>query len=78
MKDWQPTPIRGAIPVGGRLFVWQAGRSCSDPEVRVGLGHWPTYPRPTNWLPNDAKRPLIEGRSARMDSPRLAGGTGSG
>ena len=30
MKDWQPTPIRGAIPVGGRLFICRAGQSFSD------------------------------------------------
>ena len=30
MKDWQPTPIRGAIPVGGRLFICRASQSLSD------------------------------------------------
>jgi hypothetical protein len=23
VKDWQPTPSLGAIPVGGRLFCWR-------------------------------------------------------
>lgn len=39
MKDWQPASIRGAFPVGGRLFLcWRELAATHPTEGRCPVG----------------------------------------
>jgi hypothetical protein len=58
VKDWQPTPDLGTIPVGGRLFCWwdrgmETSHRCSMAYPRKRQEQVPH--NSTGWASQDAK-----------------------